>query len=102
MKKFDQLYNLLMQQLNVAQKRQSKRNKPAVLENETELNNECADAGLTTNAVFGSGNTSTDSLMNDVQKTETSPGVSVADVKEIYTPSLNGVIPPVYRRKRKK
>lgn len=71
-------------------------------ENEKEINKECVDAGLTTNAVFGSGNTSTDSLMNDVQKTEDSPGVSVADVKEIYTPSLNKSIPPMYRRKRKK
>ena len=71
-------------------------------ENEKEINKECVDAGLTTNAVFGSGNTSTNSLMNDVQKTENSPGVSVADVNKIYTPALNGVIPPLYRRKRKK
>ena len=102
MKKFDQLYNLLIQQLNNSQKRQLKRNKPSLLENEDELNNECADAGLTTNAVFGSGNTSTNSLMNNVQKTENSPGVSIANVKEMYVPSLNGVIPPVYRRKKKK
>lgn len=47
-----------------------------------------SDAGITTNSVFGSGNTASDSLLN-TEKDPNGPGITTADMKAMYTLSLN-------------
>lgn len=45
-------------------------------------------AGITTNSVFGYGNTAGDSVIH-AEKDESSPGITTADIKAMYTLSLN-------------
>lgn len=61
------------------------------LENDIETEDgECCggDASITTNSVFGSGNTADDSLLN-TEKDPNGPGITTADIKAMYTLSLN-------------
>lgn len=52
---------------------------------------ECCDggAGITTNSVFGSGNSSGDSIVQNSHKDPNGPGITTHDIRAIYTLSLN-------------
>lgn len=49
---------------------------------------ESGGAGITTNSVFGSGNTAGDSIVHS-EKDPNGPGITTADMKAMYTLSLN-------------
>jgi hypothetical protein len=48
-----------------------------------------SSAGLTTNSVFGSGDSAFDSIYVDSEKDPDAPGLTTHDLKELYTPSIN-------------
>ena len=45
-------------------------------------------AGLTSNSVFGSGDSAFDSIYNDSEKDPAAPGLTTYDMIELYTPSM--------------
>lgn len=81
LKQFNQLYNEIFSKIQEPNE-----------DIETEDGEGCGvatgGAGLTTNSVFGSGNTAGDSLVHS-EKDPNGPGITTADMKAMYTLSLN-------------
>lgn len=61
------------------------------------------EAGITTNSVFGSGNSSCDSVVQNSHKDPNGPGITTHDIRAMYTLHLNPKKPKKYSVfKRKK